>query len=642
MRQSLQAALFTSVLAVAGCGGSDSSSSPDPVVLPSLGPGPKAYSVSFRERQVTGSVRGEYNSSYKATFTDATQLLLLDLENPDATPIVLDQGIWPLPMPLSYGSYPGGPDDLMLIPQESTAGVAPGLAEKFDRYLVYSKNGHIFVVDLLKTGQLPKPRQVSNAPLLAATLYMARLDRARPERSYVAFMTDAGAGPVWFYARLDMSATDEPLAELPFDPLWPQRHQDGSAFMPILSADGAAIGGFRMATPFESADHTVTRKLLQHLDIQGRVLREFSSVTVPSGFPAGQGNPLTRDIHPDVAWTSASASVLAVPPGPPGVPASGGFALYRPATGELAVGGLPALPRLGGDPGFTVVAEGERALFYASGYAVPYYTEGLSLHALDKQSLVSTPVRPELNQPEALFSRWPYLLVIEADDQLSSIDLSSPGYPVRRLHRVSSPRFRTTSTRIAGLSGDTLVIEDPRATVQVLPLGPGGAGARYENNALLGWGARYTTEAIGRPLLPGRFGELTQRWNGPDGEATYPTTSNSPLERSVLPTHFLMAGEGEGNRRITGVELAALTTIEVGSLPEGWTALPTYNTKPRPSYAGRWVVFHALGPSIPCEKIPSWILGTACTQQTTDIFITDPALANSLRRMTDPARLPAF
>ena len=641
MRASYRAALLISILAAAGCGGSDGSSSVDPVVLPSLGPGPKAYAVSLRERQVTGGVRGEFvGTSYTTTFTDATQLLLLDLENPEATPIVLDQGTWPLPKNVIYGSYPGGPDDLMLVPQESIAGLAPGLAEKFDRYLVYSKNGLIFVVDLLKTGQLPRPRQVSSAPLLAAVLNMARFDRARPERSYVAFQTDAGAGPVWYYARLDMGPTDEPLAELPFDPVRPQRRQDGSWFMPILSADGAALGGFRMAAPVASADRSSTRKLLQHLDVQGRVQREFASVTVPSGLPAGQSYPLTLDIHPDLAWSSARASVLAVPPGPPGVPASGGFSLYRPATGELAVGELPALPRLGGNPGFAVIAEDERALYFSTGYPVPYDTEGIALHALDKQTLASTPVRPELNQPEALYSRWPYLLVIEDDRQLSSIDLSSPGYSVRRL--LPAAWSRSQSPGIKALSTDTLVIENPRATVQVLPLGPG-AGARFDNSAVLGWGARYTTEAMGRPLLPGRFGEFTLKWNGPDGESTYPSEYPlEPIERSVLPTHFLMAGSGERNRRITGVDLASLTTIDVGSLPEGWTALPAYNVKPRPSYAGRWVVFHALGPSIPCEKVPTWILGPSCTQQTTDIFITDPAIRNSLRRMTDPGRLPVF
>ena len=103
MGPSCRAAVLIPLMVLAGCGGS-AESSPDLDLLPSLGPGPKAYAVRLRERQVTGRVRNEYGLSSTATFTDATQLLLVDLENPATMPVVLDPTIWPLPKNLSYGT----------------------------------------------------------------------------------------------------------------------------------------------------------------------------------------------------------------------------------------------------------------------------------------------------------------------------------------------------------------------------------------------------------------------------------------------------------------------------------------------------------------------------------------------------------
>jgi len=604
----------------------------------------------LRERQVTGRVRNEYGLSSTATFTDATQLLLLDLENPATMPVVLDLTIWPVPKNLSYGTNPGGPDDLMLVPQESGLGVAPGLAEKFDRYLVFSKNGRLYVVDLLKNGQFPKPRQVSKVLLQSATLNMARFDRARPERSFVAVQADVGDGPRTYYVRLDMSPADDPLAELPFDPLKPQWRRNGSSFQPIVAADGSPRGGFVAGPAVVSADQRSTRVVVQHLDTAGRVVREFATGPATAASGLGDGLSVLFDRHPWLVWPSAEASVLGLPPGPAGIAASGSLVLYRPTTGELAPGGLPALPLPGVDLPFFVLAEDARALFVSEGYGGGR-DPGFALSAFDKQSSARAPVRPELDRPQALFNRWPFLLVVEPDQQVSSIDLSLPEFPIRRLLKISAPLSQSPrSPEVAGLSADTLVLEDPRGTVQVLALA-GGPDARpdvrFQSSHFLGWAANYSTNELHRPqqagrLLTRRAGSPTDGWSAPDGESLF----DQP-QRSVLPTHFLLVGDGETANRVTGVDLTARTTVGVGSLPAGWNALPAYPAAPRPAYAGRWVIFHALGPSVPCATIPAWIEVSfdgqrPCTQRTTDLFIADPTLKDSLRKISAPATLPSL
>ena len=67
----------------------------------------------------------------------------------------------------------------------------------------------------------------------------------------------------------------------------------------------------------------------------------------------------------------------------------------------------------------------------------------------------------------------------------------------------------------------------------------------------------------------------------------------------------------------------------------------------RPSYAGRWVVVKAIGPALPSEKIPEWIMANAdctrpCSQQTTALYVADPAVKGSLHRLPDPAGRPDY
>ena len=601
----------TATLLIAACNGGGSSSSET-----SAEPGPKAYAFSYRAKYVTGAVRGEFGSSYVTTFINDVQLLLLDLEAPETPPIVLDHAQYPLP----YGqSLVGGAGDWsMLVPQDDPASTSTGIGQKIGRYLVYTKSGRLYLVDLLKTGTLPVPRQLSSFKGYQGSLGMARYDRLHPEKSYLS--SADGAGGLRF-VRLDMSASDEPLGALPFDAGKDDWMPNGASYAALLAKDGSALGGFRLSPQTLNADGRTYRQVLQHVDAQGKLVREFASVTIPWPWPDIVGVPLSYDVHPYLVWSSPQASVIAMPPGPAGVQAPGGYVIYKPATQEMVTGVLPALPLGGGRGPFNVLTESDRALFYTDANA-----DGvLALYAVDKASHLVSAVRPDLKSPRALFNRWPYLVVVESNGQVLSIDLSKAGFPSVKLPDSDAD----WAYRLTGLGPETAVVASyPNMQVQSLATG---SSVRFDNQGFLGWSASYTAAALQQPILS--FLPAIKNVGGgsqPDGELT----SYSPT-KSVLPTHFLMAEITDAAAPVTGVSVATHERIALGELPE--ELKPLFESYPQPTYTGRRVYFHAVGKPVACASIPSWVVGTACTQYYSDILVADPAKAGSLRRLTNQA-----
>lgn len=398
------------------------------------------------------------------------------------------------------------------------------------------------------------------------------------------FSTDAGSGPVWRFVRLDMSATDEPIAALPFKADEARNSSSRSGYEPILSAHGEVLGAYQQSDVSFDANGQLKRRVLQHLDPAGRVLREFSSVTIATPNRTSPYMPETIDIHPFVAWNSPKASVLAVPPGIAGIPSTGGYVLYRPVTQALVTG------------------------------------------VLDTKTGTRSPVHPELASPRPLFNRWPNLLVIEADGRLSSIDLSAPGFPIRYL-------LTTRYFAPQGLSTDTLVVEEPYGTVQVLSLGADPA-VRFERSHFLGWSALYP--AAGMRPIP-LAGQLFSRARGPSVTTPDGEPSDYSVQRSVLPNHFLMTTDDGAGVDVLGVSVKTRATVVVGRLPDD---LSRDGLRAGAGYSGRWVVFQAAGQVQPCETRPTWVVTAAdgtgpCTQQITDILIADPSRAGSLKRLTD-------
>lgn len=633
------------VSACSGGGSSPATVSPD---TPSAAPGPKAYAVSFRGKYVTGNDSTSVDPFLMTTSFEGAQLLLLDLENPETPPVVIDQNVFPFPQgPQSFRNTAAA-DYPILIPQEDASDAATGLGQKFDRYLVYLKRGNLFIVDLLKTGKLPVPRQLSSASIAAQPLYMARLDKAQLSNSFIAYKVTVNGLDAWGYVRLDMSATDEPLNVLPFEAARAQFGQDRSTYFPILSRQGGVQGGFRMSPLQANSDGKTFRKLLQHVDTTGKVLREFASTTVGFPFPDPPSTPLTMDIHPSLLWCGLDLCVLALAPGEPGVPAPGGYAIYRLSTLQLTTGVLPARPL--GQPdasgGFTVLAQDENAIYFnemASDGAI-------TLHKVDTQTFVRTPVRPDLKNPRGLFNRWPYLVVEDSLGQVTSINLSTPEYASQPL----SSRLNWNYPGLLGLDNATVVMRDA-TSIQIRSLGREEV-TQFANQQFLGWASTYTATALQQPFVNGQLvysqfsnpymyqgvwggsastgGEAGLGWSRSDGELEF-----LGPERSILPTHFLMvAGSGAG-ASVSGVVLSSRGVIDVGQLPRDLTPMGgVYMAMaPTPTYAGRWVFFHALGEKTPCVTIPPWMKGTACDVQYSDILVADPAKAGSLRRLTNQA-----
>lgn len=251
---SLLVVLGTAAL-MAACGGGGGSSGAGPGgEVPSMA-APAAWGLVYREKMKRGWVTVGNKIPVTAEMSErhGIQLLLVDLEQPERTPVVLDAQTYAravvehtvtfagsLPQHVATGFNTGVG---VLVPQK-LAGAAGGRDQQFDRYFVHAAaSGRLLLLDLAKSGtQPPVPRFLSRLRTADATIALARFDAEQPDRSFIACTGCSLDGVVGtYYVQPAMGADDAPLTALPAVPSIAFSSLPGVDPDRVFAEDGTAL-----------------------------------------------------------------------------------------------------------------------------------------------------------------------------------------------------------------------------------------------------------------------------------------------------------------------------------------------------------------------------------------------------------------